>query len=96
MIPTECPVNRAFTLYISLLVSYISINTLKESTSYFPINELLRINIDNYLEIQADGLTLDLTPNDENEVALFPDLSTKATSPTSLPLPPTLDSDWGI
>lgn len=96
MIPTECPVSRAFTSYISLLKNNISISNIKESTSYFPNNEFLKINNDNYLEIRANGLTPDLTPDGENKVPLFPDLSTKVTSHSLGLHSPTLDSAWGV
>ena len=48
MIPTECPVSRAFTSYISLLINNISINNIKESTSYFPNNKYYLENINKY------------------------------------------------
>ena len=70
MIPTECPVTRAFTSYISL-VNNIYLNNinylLKESTPYFP-KEFKTINYFNYsLEIQPKNLTGRLTPYDENK-----------------------------
>lgn len=95
MIPTKCPMSRAFVTYISLIISYISVINIKESTSYFPINNYLLINNDNYLEIQARGLTSDLTPYDENEVPLFSDLSIGATSPLYGAHSLTMDSEWG-
>lgn len=94
MVPTKCPVTRAFISYLSLLISYISIINIKESTSYFPNNNYLVINNNNYLEIQARGLTSDLTPYDENKVPLFPDLSIRATSPLFVPHSLTMDSEW--
>jgi hypothetical protein len=94
MIPTECPVSRAFTLYISLLISYITINTIKESTSYFPNNEFLRIKNVNYLEIQAEGLTPDLTPYDEIKAPLLPDLRVRVNSPVFVANSLTLNSKW--
>lgn len=95
MIPTKCPVSRAFVSYISLLITYISIINIKESTSYFPINNYLSTINDKYLEIQARGLTSDLTPYDENEVQLFSDLGIGATCPRYESHSLTMDSEWG-
>ena len=95
MIPINSPVSRAVTYYISLYINYSSIYNLKESTSYFPINNYLSTINDNYLEIQARGLTSDLTPYDENEVPLFSDLSIGATSPLDGAHSLTIDSEWG-
>lgn len=95
MIPTKCPVSRAFISYISLLISYISIVYIKESTSYFPSNNYLSTINDKYLEIQARGLTSDITPYDENEVPLFSDLSIRATSPLYGAHSLTMGSEWG-
>ena len=94
MVPTKCPVTRAFVSYISLLISYISIINIKESTSYFPNNNYLVINNNNYLEIQARGLTSDLTPYDENKVPLFPEINRRADCPLILPHSRTMDSKW--
>ena len=41
---------------------------LKESTSYFPYINYYDLKLNNYLEIQARGLTDDLTPYRENEL----------------------------
>lgn len=95
MIPTKCPVSRAFVSYISLLITYISIINIKESTSYFPINNYLSTINDKYLEIQARGLTSDLTPYDENEVPLFSYLSLRACSHLHEAHSLTMDSNWG-
>lgn len=95
MIPTKCPVSRAFVSYVSLLISYISIIYIKESTSYFPINNYLSIINDKYLEIQARGLTSDLTPYDENKVPFLSDLCIGATSPTFVSNSLNMDSHWG-
>ena len=95
MVPTKCPVSRAFVSYISLLISYISIINLKESTSYFPNNNYSIINSNNYLEIQARGLTSDLTPYDENKVPFFSDLRIRATNPLFVAHSLTMDSNWG-
>ena len=95
MVPTKCPVTRAFISYVSLLISYISIIYIKESTSYFPNNNYLVISNNNYLEIQARGLTVDLTPYGENEVPLFPDLRIRTTYPLFVSHSLTTDSKWG-
>jgi hypothetical protein len=96
MVPTKCPVSRAFVSYISLLISYISIINIKESTSYFPNNNYLFINNSKYLEILARGLTSDLTPYRENETLInrypIPKCRTTLIGSDS----PTLDSVWGI
>ena len=96
MVLTECPVSRAFTSYISLLVNNISINNIKESTSYFPNNKYYLENINKYLEIQACGLTSDLTPYYENEASTIPDPTPNTKSAESRSDSRTLDSDWGI
>lgn len=96
MIPTECPVTRAFTFYISLILITISIHYLMESTSYFP-NSKYKLNIlDNYLEIRARGFTTDITPYYENEALSisYPHPNSKSTELGSDSL--TLDSAWGI
>ena len=96
MVLTECPVSRAFTSYISLLVNNISINNIKESTSYFPNNKYYLENINKYLEIQACGLTFDLTPYYENEASTILDPTPNTKSTESESDSRTLDSDWGI
>ena len=96
MIPTECPVSRAFTSFISLYINNISINNLMESTSYFPSNNYYLKNINNYLEIQALGLTADLTPYDKNETSNLVDPTPNTKSTESGSDSRTLDSDWGI
>lgn len=67
-----------------------------ESTSYFP-NSKNKLNIfNNYLEIQARGLTPDITPYYENEALSIshPNPNSKSSEFVSDSL--TLDSDWGI
>jgi hypothetical protein len=96
MIPTECPVSRAFTSYISLLINNISINNIKESTSYFPNNKYYFENINNYLEIQALGLTSHLTPYYENGAPSILDPTPNTKSAESGSDSRTLDSEWGI
>ena len=96
MVPTKCPVTRAFVSYISLIISYISIINIKESTSYFPNNNYLVISNNNYLEIQARGLTSDLTPYDENKVPLFSEINRRADCPIIVPHSLTMDSGWAI
>ena len=96
MIPINSPVSRAFTSYISLLINNISIYNLKESTSYFPYINYYLLNINNYLEIQARGLTDNLTPYCENETPInqhpIPKCRTTFIGSDSR----TLDSVWGI
>jgi len=96
LVPTKCPVSRAFVSYISLLISYISIINIKESTLYFPNSNYLVINNNNYLEIQARGLTSDLTPHNENKVPLFPEINGRANCPLFVPHSLTMDSGWTI
>jgi len=96
MIPINNPVSRAFTSYISLCLNYISINNLKESTSYFPyINNYLQ-NINYYLEIQARDLTDDLTLYCENETPINQHPNPKCRTTLISSDSRTLDSDWGI
>ena len=83
-------------MYISLYINNISINNFKESTSYFPYINYYDLNINNYLEIQARGLTDDLTPYRENELPVnrhpIPKCRTTLIGSDSR----TLDSVWGI
>lgn len=96
MIPTECPVTRAFTFYISLILITIAMYYLMESTSYFPyINKYLLI-INNELEILARGLTDDLTPYRENELAINQHPNPKCRTTLIGSDSRTLDSIWGI
>ena len=96
MIPINSPVSRAFTSYISLYKNNISIYNLKESTSYFPYINNYLLNINNYLEILARGLTDDLTPYRENELPInqhpIPKCRTTLIGSDSR----TLDGVWGI
>jgi hypothetical protein len=96
MIPTKCPVSRAFTSYISLFNNNISINNLMESTSYFPNSNYLLLNINNYLEIQACGLTNHLTPYYENKGSDIVDPTPNARSIYFSSHSRTLDSGMGI
>ena len=67
-----------------------------ESTSYFPNSNYYSKNINNYLEIQALGLTDDLTPYRENALPIkqhpIPKCRTTLIGSDSR----TLDSVWGI
>jgi hypothetical protein len=96
MIPINSPVSRAFTSYISLYINNIFIYNLMESTSYFPYIYYYLLNINNYLEIHARGLTDYLTPYRENEIPInqhpIPKYRTTLIGSDS----PTLDSVWGI
>ena len=101
MVLTNSPVTRAFIYYVSLFYLYINnyllllINLLlKESTLHFPNSNYYLIYYINYLEIQARGLTVDLTPYDENKMPLFPDLSIRASYPLFVPNSLTMDSVW--
>ncbi len=96
MIPTKCPVSRAFTSYISLIINNISANNIKESTSYFPKNKYYFENNNNYLEIQALGLTSRLTPYCENRAPYFLDPTPNTKSAESGSDSRTLDSGLGI
>lgn len=95
MIPTKCPVSRAFTSYISLFNNNISINNLMESTSYFPNSNYLLFNVNNYLEIQACGLTNYLTPYYENKGSDIVDPTPNAKHSHLASHSRTLDSVWG-
>ena len=96
MIPINSPVSRAFTSYVSLYINNISIYNLKESTSYFPYMNYSLLYINNYLEIQARGLTENLTPYCKNETPInqhpIPKCRTTLIGSDSR----TLDSVWGI
>jgi hypothetical protein len=96
MIPTKCPVSRAFTSYISLYINNISINNSMESTSYFPSSKYYSKNINNDLEIQSLGLTTDLTPYGKNETSTLVDPTPNARSIHFSPHSRTLDSGLGI
>jgi hypothetical protein len=68
MVPTECPVSRAFTSYVSLINNiYIYNKLIMESTPYFPKNYIYINNLYKYLEIQPNFLTVGITLNLENE-----------------------------
>lgn len=96
MIPTNSPVSRAFTSYISLYINNISIYNLKESTSYFPYINYYLLNINNYLEIQARGLTDNLTPYCKNETSIIQHPNPKCRTTLIGSDSRTLDSVWGI
>jgi hypothetical protein len=97
MVPTECPVSRAFTSYVSLLNNIFNYNKLlMESTPYFPKNYIYINNLNNYLEIQPKFLTVDLTPYDENKTLSFWDSNPNSKSTSFVPHSRTMDSDWGI
>lgn len=97
MVPTECPVSRAFTSYVSLINNiYIYNKLIMESTSYFPKNYIYINNLNNYLEIQPNFLTVDLTPYDENKTPFFWDSNPNSKSTSFVPHSRTMDSAWGI
>ena len=95
MIPINSPVSRAFTSYISLYINNISIYSLKESTSYFPYINYYDLNINYYLEIQARGLTDDLTPYRENETPSMGHPKQVLGRTLKVSDSRTLDSNWG-
>jgi hypothetical protein len=97
MVPTECPVSRAFTAYVSLLNNIFNYNKLlMESTPYFPKNYIYINNLNNYLEIQPKFLTVDLTPYDENKTPSNWDFNPNSKSTSFVPHSRTMDIDWGI
>ena len=67
-----------------------------ESTSYFPSSNYYLKNINNYLEIQALGLTTDLTPYYKNEASTLVDPTPNARSIRFSSHSRTLDSGLGI
>jgi hypothetical protein len=74
MVPTECPVSRAFTSYVSLINNIYNYNKLiMESTSYFPKNYIYNNNLNKYLEIQPKFLTVGITLNLENKGLILAD-----------------------
>jgi hypothetical protein len=97
MVPTECPVSRAFTFYVSLINNIYNYNKLiMESTSYFP-KEYIYINyLNNYLEIQPKFLTVDLTPYDENKTPSIEHPKQVLGRTLQVSDSRTLDSYWGI
>jgi hypothetical protein len=97
MVPTECPVSRAFTSYVSLINNIYNYNKLiMESTSYFPKEYIYINNLNNYLEIRPNFLTVDLTPYGENKTSYIwhPNPNSKSTSFVTHSR--TMDSNWGI
>jgi hypothetical protein len=97
MVPTECPVSRAFTSYVSLINNIYNYNKLiMESTSYFPKNYIYINNLNNYLEIQPKFLTVDLTPYDENKTPSIWESNPNSKSTRFVPHSRTMDSKWGI
>jgi hypothetical protein len=84
MVPTECPVSRAFTAYVSLLNNIFNYNKLlMESTPYFPKNYIYINNLINYLEIQPKFLTVGITLNLENEGLTVGETQHQTLSPIS-------------
>ena len=96
MIPTNSPVSRAFTSYISLYINNISIYKLQESTSYFPYINNYLLNINYYLEIQARHLTGYLTLYRENETLINQHPNPKCRTTLIGSDSRTLNSVWGI
>jgi hypothetical protein len=96
MVPTECPVSRAFTSYVSLINNIYNYNKLiMESTSYFPKNYIYINNLNNYLEIQPKFLTVDLTPYDENKTPSIGHPKQVLERTLKVSDSRTLDSEWG-
>ena len=96
MVPTKSRVHTENSVFVSLYINNISIYKLQESTSYFPYINNYLLNIKYYLEIQARGLTDDLTPYRENELPInqhpIPKCRTTLIGSDSR----TLDGVWGI
>ena len=92
MVPTKCPVSRAFPFYISLINNKYKCNKLiMESTLCFP-KEYIYIN---YLEIQPKYLTDGLTPYDENETPSMGHPKQVLGRTLKVSDSRTLDSHWG-
>jgi hypothetical protein len=84
MVPTECPVSRAFTAYVSLLNNIFNYNKLlMESTPYFPKNYIYINNLNNYLEIQPKFLTVGITLKLENKGLTVGETQHQTLSPIS-------------
>jgi hypothetical protein len=97
MVPTECPVSRAFTAYVSLLNNIFNYNKLlMESTPYFPKNYIYINNLNNYLEIQPKFLTVDLTPDGENKTPSIEHPKQVLGRTLQVSDSRTLDSYWGL
>ena len=96
MIPTNSPVTRAYTSYISLILIIISIDYFMESTSYFPNSKYILNVVNNYLEIQTAGRKPDITSNHENETARFHGCSPNIQTALFVSDSRTLPSGWGI
>ena len=95
MIPTSSPVSRAFTSYLSLYINNISIYKLKESTSYFPYINNYLLNINYYLEIPPQDLTVDLTANQPIIPLKNVSLHKLSKSIRKCPIPPNATAIWG-
>jgi hypothetical protein len=99
MVPTKCPVSRAFPSYISLINNIYKYNNynklIMESTSYFPKEYIYINNLINYLEIQPKYLTDGLTPYDENETPSMGHPKQVLGRTLKVSDSRTLDSHWG-
>jgi hypothetical protein len=92
MVPTKCPVSRAFPSYISLISNTYNYNKLfMESTSYFPKGYIYI----NHLEIQPKYLTDGLTPYDENKTPSTGHRKQVLGKTLKVSDSRTLDSNWG-
>jgi hypothetical protein len=84
MVPTECPVSRAFTSYVSLINNIYIYNILiMESTPYFPKEYIYINNLNNYLEIQPKTLTVGITLKLENKGLTVGETQHQTLSPIS-------------
>ena len=96
MVPTNSPVSRAYSSYISLDNKYNYLYLLMESTSYFPYECIYKNNLINYSEIQPKYLTGDFTPYDENELDKYCHLNKVFQVVLKQSDSRTLDSEWCI
>ena len=96
MVPTNSPVSRADSSYISLDDKYNYLCLLMESTSYFPYEYIYKNKLINYSEIQPKYLTGDFTPYDENELGKYRHLNKVFQLVLKQSDSRTLDSEWCI
>jgi len=96
MVPTNSPVSRAYSSYISLDNKYNYLYLLTESTLYFPYEYIYINNLINYSEIQPKYLTGDFTPYGENEQGKYRHLNKVFQVVLKQSDSRTLDSEWCI
>jgi hypothetical protein len=96
MVPTKCPVSRAFPSYLSLINNIYKYNKLlMESTSYFPKEYVYVNNLINNLEIHPKNLAVGLTPYDENKTPTMGHPKQVLGRTLKVSDSRTLDSNWG-